>query len=88
MMEQVKPPRSAFVNFPLGHPFGKPNDKDLQGRILKHVLHVLATAETPGEIIDLPYEWEKPFDWSCYLQDVQDMLEEENIEAQKWAPKG
>jgi hypothetical protein len=87
MMEQVKPPRSAFVNFPLGRPFGKPNDRDLQGRILKDVLHILVTAETPGEIVDLPYEWDKAFDWACYMQDVQDMLAEENINAQEWASK-
>ena len=87
MMSQVKPPRSAFVNFPLGHQCGKPNDVDLQGRILKDVLNVLATATTPGGIVDLPYEWERPFDFSDFMQDLQDMLQEEGGSAQEWKPK-
>lgn len=86
-MAQVKPPRSAFINFPLGRPFGKPNDRDLQGRILKDVLHILVTAETPGEMIDLPYEWDEPFDWSSYMKDVQDMLQEEGVSPLQWTPE-
>jgi len=31
--ELVKPPRSVFVNFPLGHETGRPPDEDYQGRL-------------------------------------------------------
>ena len=87
MMSQVKPPRSAFVNFPLGHPCGTPFDADLQIRILKDALNVLATATTPGDIVDLPHEWDGPFDFPGYLQDMQDMIREENGTLQDWKPK-
>jgi hypothetical protein len=78
MMSQVKPPRSVFVNFPLGRQCGRPRDIDLQVRILKDALNVLATATTPGEIVDLPYAWDRPFDFSGYLQDMQDMIRDQN----------
>jgi len=87
MMAQVKAPRSVFINFPLGHQCGKPDDSDLQTQILKDTLSYLAQANTPGEIADLPYEWDVPFDWSCYLKDVEDMLKSEGAEIQDWKPK-
>ena len=86
MMSQVKPPRSVFVNFPLGRQCGRPCDIDLQIRILKDALNVLATATTPGDIVDLPYEWDGPFDFSGYLQDMQDMIREEGGTLQSWEP--
>ncbi len=87
-MARVKPPRSAFIDFPLGRTCGKPDDIDLQTHILKDVLNILVTASTPGEIVDLPYEWDEPFDWASYMQDVQDMLKEEDVRVLEWAPKG
>ena len=87
MMSQVKPPRSAFVNFPLGRPCGRPFDVELQIRILKDALYVLATATTPGVIVDLPYEWDRPFDFAGFLQDLQDMIREEGAAPQDWKPK-
>ena len=87
MMAQVKPPRSVFINFPLGRQCGKPHDVDLQTRILKKALDVLATATSPGHIVDLPFKWDKPFDFSGYLQDMQDMIQKENGILQDWKPK-
>ena len=58
---QVRPPRTVFVNFPMGNPFGKPFDKALQRRILLDVLRALESVKTGGEIIDLPYEWGEQF---------------------------
>ena len=55
--EAVKPPRSVFLNFPMGRQAGKPFDKALQTRILKDALAALETITVPGAIIDLPYEW-------------------------------
>jgi hypothetical protein len=87
MMTQVKPPRSVFLNFPLGHQCGRPHDVRLQTRILKDAINVLATATTPGDIVDLPYEWDRPFDFSVFLQDIQDMIQDENSMPQDWKPK-
>jgi len=83
-MSQVRPSRSAFLNFPLGRQCGKPNDAALQSRILKDALTVLATATAPGEIVDLPYEWDERFDFSGFLQDLERMLQEEGSAPQEW----
>jgi hypothetical protein len=51
------PPRSIFLNFPMGNPFGRPHDRDMQREILVHALKHAVAAKEPGELIDLPYEW-------------------------------
>lgn len=86
-MAQVKPPRAAFINFPLGRQCGKPHDAELQRGVLRDTLNVLKTAEVPGEIVTLPYEWDEPFDWSRYGRELMEMLEEEGIQEQEWMPK-
>jgi len=73
-MEQIKPPRSAFINFPLGRPCGKPLDVKLQRKILKDTLQLLERAAEPGKIVDLPYEWGAPFDWEKNIKDIMEML--------------
>ncbi|MGE0727187.1 MAG: hypothetical protein AB7O92_02715 [Acidimicrobiia bacterium] len=62
LTEQVRPPRSVFVNFPMGNPFGRPGDVATQRAILLDALH-LATAPDvpPGVLVDLPYEWGEDF---------------------------
>ena len=85
-MRNVKPPRSVFLNFPLGRQCGKPNDRSLQRQILKDALRVLETATEQGEVVDLPYEWGEPFDFSTFLQDIESMLQEEDGEPQSWQP--
>jgi len=51
--EKVKPPRSLLLAFPLGHPMGRPFDKEAQRRLLKEGLGLLETIEEPGTIVDL-----------------------------------
>ncbi len=53
----VLPPRSVFVNHPMGNPFGRPGEEALQREILTKALDVVATGEEPGMIVDLPYDW-------------------------------
>ena len=57
--EMVKPPRSVFVNFPLGPPTGKPFDHELQMKIIKDAFSALKSIKAPGAIIDLPYRWQE-----------------------------
>ena len=58
---QVLPPRSVFVNFPMGNPFGRPADVAMQRAILLDALQ-LATEDVPaGTVRDLPYEWGEDF---------------------------
>jgi hypothetical protein len=86
MMSQVKAPRAVFVDFPLGRQCGGPGDVELQTRILRDALEVLASARVRGRIVDLPYAWEEPFGWESYQRDVADMLQDEGATVQHWAP--
>ncbi len=52
------PPRAVFVNYPLGHPVGKPNDPASQRAILLAALNVLVTATEPGTLVELPFKWD------------------------------
>ena len=61
LSEQVKPPRTVFVNFPMGNPFGKPFDRVQQRKILLDALHTFESVKMGGEIINLPYEWDEQF---------------------------
>ncbi len=58
---QVKPPRTVFVNFPMGNTFGKAFDAPQQRAILRDALAALESIASGGEIIDLPYEWHEEF---------------------------
>ena len=87
MMTRVKPPRAAFVNFPLGHQCGRPNDRALQRGILEAALEILRTAAAPGEIVTLPFEWGEPFDWPYFMTTMQEMLAAEGNALQELKPQ-
>lgn len=54
---QVKPPRSAFLDYPVGNTVGRPNDAENQLAILKAGLGAAAQITEPGTIVDLPFTW-------------------------------
>ena len=54
----VKPPRSFFVNYPLGHTTGKPFDRQNQMEIIKRALGEAKDINEAGAIVELPYRWE------------------------------
>ncbi len=58
---QVRPPRTVFVNFPMGNTFGRAFDTRLQRAILLDALHALESVEQGGAMIDLRYEWGEDF---------------------------
>lgn len=72
LTEQVRPPRSVFVNFPMGNPFGRPTDSAMQRRILLNALRLTETATDGGVLIDLPYEWGEPFGYMDDLGRVEE----------------
>jgi len=45
--EKVKPPRALFVPFPFGHALGRPNDAELQHRVLRAALDLLREPAGP-----------------------------------------
>lgn len=61
---QVKPPRSVFVNFPMGNAFGKSFDRDMQLAVLRAALELAVTATEGGVLVDLPYVWPEPFQFN------------------------
>jgi D-proline reductase (dithiol) PrdB len=46
--ERVAPPRTLFVDVPLGYPLGVPNDSALQTRIILAMLVLLGEPVPPG----------------------------------------
>jgi D-proline reductase (dithiol) PrdB len=57
----VKPPRTFFLNYPLGHTTGKPLDRENQMEILRSALGMSKNITEPGTIIELPFIWDDPF---------------------------
>lgn len=53
----VNPPRAAFLDYPLGHTTGKPNDPELQRAILIEALAAFSRIASPGGIQTLPFRW-------------------------------
>jgi hypothetical protein len=61
LTQQVLPPRSVFVNFPMGNPFGRPDDVETQRDILLQALRLAENAAEAGVLVDLPHEWGEDF---------------------------
>ena len=55
------PPRSLFVNFPMGNPFGPPDRPDYQRNVLRAALELAERDLDPGEIVDLRDRWPVDF---------------------------
>ncbi len=58
---QVLPPRSLFVNAPMGNHFGEPGAAEQQRRILTAALELPWTVDHPGAIVDWPEPWHEDF---------------------------
>ena len=56
--QAVKPPRAVFLNFPLGHQTGKPDQPELQLQIVRAAMAAFVTIDRPGMIVELPYVWD------------------------------
>ena len=59
----VNPPRAAFLDFPLGHTTGKPNEPALQREILREALEAFESLHEPGSVKTLPFRWSENDDW-------------------------
>ena len=58
IVQSVKPPRAAFIDYPLGHTAGKPNNPEDQYEVLKGALGLLETVAEPGTIVDMGRDWD------------------------------
>jgi len=73
--ERAHPPRAVFVDLPLGHTSGAPNDPVGQRQLLTDALVAGFRIAEPGRIVDLPFRWvddewkASPLSWSRSAQD-------------------
>ena len=65
--EKVRPPRALWVPFPLGRPFGAPDDTDQQSRVLKEALALLEAPSGPllVDFDDADCSREEDAAWVC-----------------------
>ena len=63
IMRAVRPPRAAFVDFPLGHTTGEPHQPALQRAILLEALDGFTSLTAPGGIKLLPFRWSQGDGW-------------------------
>ena len=82
----VKPPRSGFLNFPLGNSVGTPLDPAQQRAVCRDILGLAGRSHPAGLIADLPYEWPDP-DWprqvaAQYQQEAQVLRQQRASEFQ------
>ncbi|MGH9297632.1 MAG: hypothetical protein ACRDZP_06595 [Acidimicrobiales bacterium] len=55
--ERVRPPRAAYLDYPLGYSLGRPFEHEEQRSIVLDVLRLVGEEAAPGEIVDLDYRW-------------------------------
>ena len=62
-----------------------PDDFPRLEELKREGVQVFAAADAPGEIVDLPYEWDSPFDFSSFLHGLEEMLKGEGSAPQEWS---
>jgi len=83
--EAVLPPRSVFLDYPLGSTCGRPHDPANQRDVVLAGLHLLETGRTAGEIVDLPYEWSADESWKRLIFSPGQPFLSEEAEARRQA---
>ncbi|MGC2190846.1 MAG: hypothetical protein WA751_00735 [Candidatus Dormiibacterota bacterium] len=67
--ERVRPPRAAFLDYPLGNAIGRPHLPEEQRAICRATLELADSAAVPGTIHDLPFIWPEP-DWASKVAEL------------------
>lgn len=57
--EKVRPPRTLFLRWPFGHPFGEPDNRAQQRAVLLEAFRALYQIKQAGTIVDLPFRWRR-----------------------------
>jgi len=52
-----RPPRAAFVDYPLGHSAGKPGDVVDQLNVVRSALAGFSSLTEPGQMLELDNQW-------------------------------
>ncbi len=54
---RVNPPRTLFLDWPLGQPLGRPFALEQQRAVLLALLETITTTETPGQVREPGWAW-------------------------------
>ncbi|MGA9278941.1 hypothetical protein [Ilumatobacter sp.] len=57
IVEEAGVARFVFVDFPLGNPCGKPDDRTMQRAIVSLALDVVDSAVAPRSTVQAPFRW-------------------------------
>lgn len=57
------PPRSVYLDYPLGHTSGKPHQPELNLQILRDTFAAFENLGVPGSMAHLPYRWSDTDRW-------------------------
>jgi hypothetical protein len=57
IMQAGRPPRGVFLDYPLGHSSGRPDDPADQYAIVRAAVTAFDTIREPGTILRLPNRW-------------------------------
>jgi len=60
--EKMGTPRTVGVEFPFGHQYGMPGNREMQMKVILAALSLLEEAREPGEVRELDIEWPQDFD--------------------------
>ena len=63
IVEECGVARFLFTDFPLGNPFGKPDDADMQAAITRMALDLLESAACPRTTVQTPFVWSHDATW-------------------------
>jgi hypothetical protein len=67
IVEAVNPPRAMFVDYPLGHTAGKPDDPVDQYVIVRRGLDLFTKVTQPGTLVDIGRQWDIDPDWKAKI---------------------
>ena len=68
-------PRIAAIAYPYGRVTGEVHDKVGQKKVLLETLAVLANAQNPGEVVNLPFVWpEAPKDAKWHPPEISPLI--------------
>jgi hypothetical protein len=70
VVEECGVARFLFTDFPLGNPFGKPWDKDMQSAIMDLALDLLTHAWQPRTTVQAPFIWSEDDTWRTNFMQV------------------
>jgi len=72
IVEECGVARFVFNDFPLGNPYGKPDDRAMQQATLGHALDLLESARLPRTTVQTPFRWSENESWRSVYARVDD----------------